>query len=102
MARDKLIRIEKYDKETNTYVQYGKVLHAEANKNVGKESYNAGSIRNTADTVFKVTWNPLLEEINLATSLYRIIFKNHEYNLVDVDDFKMRHKDVNLYGELVK
>lgn len=75
-------------------------LHARINKASDDNEYlNAGSIRSKAKKVFEVRYFAELENIEINTQDYRIVYKNVHYNVTAYDDFMLQHKTVKLIGE---
>lgn len=96
-AFDKPITIQKLDEETEKWTDLFK-LHAKVNKSNGSEYLNAGSSRSSATRVFEVRYFKPLEDIDLNTQLYRLIYRGNTYNIKDYDDFQERHQTVKLLG----
>ena len=98
MIFDKPITIEKLNLDTDEWSTLFK-LHAHVNKTGGNEFQGSGAQRSKATRTFQVRYFKSLEEICLNTQLYRIIYREHAYNVVDYDDYMEQHKTVKLIGE---
>lgn len=76
-------------------------VHADVNKNnrsFDTEYLNAGAIQSKKQLVFTVRYFKALEDIDFDRGGYRIIYRDHYYNIVDYDDFKETHTDIKLTG----
>lgn len=75
-------------------------LHASINKTRSDNEYvNAGAIRDKRTLTFEVRYFEELEDIANNTQSYRIVYQGVPYNVVDYDDYMLRHKTVKLVGE---
>ena len=93
------IAIEKLNIGTEEWETYLPLLHANINKKKQDNEYlNAGALQSQAEKVFRIRYNPALKAIDGNTQLYRIVYDNRHYNIVDYDDFEERHKEVRLLG----
>ncbi len=97
MIFDKPIIIQKLDPETEAWSDIYK-LHAYINKNTSKEYLNAGVERSSVTKTFVVRYFKNLQEIELNTTIYRIIYNNHAYNIIDYDDFQEQHQTIKFTG----
>lgn len=96
---DKPIIIQQIEESTEKWTNlFNKPLHAKVNKSNGSEYLNAGASRSKATRVFEIRYFKDLESIALNTQLYRIIYRDHIYNITDYDDFQEKHKTVKLLG----
>lgn len=100
MARDKSIIIEKMNTETEEWNEFYSG-HAEINKASGKEYVNIGSVISKNVFNFDLIYNKKLEDIIFNTEIYRIKYKNRIFNIVNADDFKLRHIKIILVGETI-
>ncbi len=76
-------------------------LHANINKARDDSEYlNGGAIRSKIKRVFTIRYFSGLEEIETNTQDYRLLYKEHSYNITAYDDFMMNHQTVKLLGEL--
>ena len=98
MVFDKPITIQKLNEETEKWTPFF-ALHARVNKTSGSEYQDAGASRSQAVRTFEVRYFRDLEDIALHTQLYRIIYRDHTYNVVDYDDYMEQHKNIKLVGE---
>ena len=97
MIFDKPIIIQKLDTETERWNDLYR-LHAHINKNTSKEYLNAGAERSSVTKTFVVRYFKNLQEIELNTTIYRIIYNNHAYNIIDYDDFQEQHQIIKFTG----
>lgn len=98
MVFDKPITIQIVDEETEDWSDLWN-LHARINKSGGGEETSSGSSRSTATLTFEVRYFKALKQIFLQTEIYRIVYDNDIYNIVDYDDFMENHKTVKITGE---
>lgn len=93
------IRIEKINRRTEDWEPYIDRLHANINKKRTDNEYlDAGAVQSKRSLVFEVRYQPKLKDISHETQLFRIIYDGGEYQIVDYDDFRERHKVVKLMG----
>lgn len=97
MTYDKTIVLIRYNEESKTWVDVA-TLHARINKTGGTEYLSSGAYQSKATLTFEVRYSSLISEIYLNTQLYRIRYKNNEYDLEDYDDYQERHMSVRLLG----
>lgn len=95
---DKIVLIQKIDEITEKWTNIFE-LHCRLNKaKTDSEYLSAGSVRGKKNIVFEIRYFKDLEDISLNLSTYRIIYNGVPYDIVDYDDFKMKHKTVKLLG----
>ncbi len=100
MARDKSIIIEKLNLETEEWETYYKA-YAEINKTSGKEYVNIKAVISKNTLNFDIIYNKKLENLIFESENYRIKWKNRFFNIINVDDYKMRHIKLLIIGESV-
>lgn len=98
MVFDRPIIIQKINEDNETWQDY-LPYHCRLNKAGYSESQNGGAIKSKVKLAFEVRYCPPLEDIFLNTQLYRIVYKNNNYNIIDYDDFMFKHKTIKLIGE---
>ena len=96
-ARNVPIIIQKKDEETEEWNEFLPV-HARIIKNKGSEYLKAGAIQNVVEKIFDIRFNSKVREIEYNTSLYRILYANRKFNVIDYDDFNDEHINVKLVG----
>lgn len=75
-------------------------LHArKVNKTGGGQEYNAGADQYKTTLTFEVAYFKALEAMRYSPQLYRIVYRDHAFKLVDWDDYMERHITVNMVGE---
>ena len=90
MVFNKLIIIQKVDEETEEWSDLYN-LHANINKNKTDNKYlSAGAIQSKANLVFEVRYFKELAHIFTNTQLYRIIYNDINYEIVDYDDYNFQ------------
>ena len=100
MVFDRLIIIEKQDPETEAWTIYAAV-HAHINKNGGGEKLSAGAERTKQSLSFEMRYSQKVAEVRYNTTLYRIDYNGHYYNITDFDLFNEDiRNNIKLVGEL--
>ena len=95
---DRPITIQCIDKLTEEWVDVFKV-HARINKTkTDNEFLNAGAVQGKKNLTFEIRYFKELEDIAYNTQLYRIVYQNVNFNVVDYDDYMLQHKTVKLLG----
>lgn len=95
---DRPIIIQKFSEATELWEDVFKV-HASINKAKSDNEYlNAGAIRTNKTLTFEVRFFADLEDISLNLQSYRIVYQGVTYNIVDYDDFMLKHKTVKILG----
>lgn len=96
---DTPITIQQIDESTERWNDLYR-LHASVNKTKNDNEYvSAGSIRDKRCLTFEVRYFNDLKAIANNTQSYRVLFDGTPYNVVDYDDYKLKHKTVKLLGE---
>lgn len=96
---DNPITIQKINEETETWddVYY---VHAYINKHrVTNESLDAGAIQSKRFLTFEIRYFKALEDIAYNTQIYRVLYDDRPFDIVDYDDYMERHRTVRLIGE---
>lgn len=95
---DKPIIIQRIDEDTEKWKPIY-TLHADINKAKKDDEYlSAGAIQSKRALVFEIRYFKAIEDIELNTQLYRILYNGHIYDISDYDDYKLKHKSVRLLG----
>ena len=102
MTFDKPIVIQKIDQDTEEWSDLWP-LHARINKTTGTEFVEAGADRSQSTKTFELRYFTDLEDVDFNRGLYRIMYRDHAYNIVDYDDYMEKHQTVRLkavsYGD---
>lgn len=98
MTFDKPIIIQQIDEETEEWSDKWN-LHARINKTSGTEYVNAGADISRAIKTFEVRYFQDLADVDYNRGLYRIIYRDHVFNIVDYDDYMERHQTVRIKAE---
>ena len=97
-----VITTDSVGNHTATWTDYY-TCHAYANiaqtENGGKEYTAAGQTIGSDAFIFTVRYCAALTDID--STKYRIIFNDHFYNIVKVDDFQFRHETLKLTANRV-
>lgn len=95
---DKPITIQKLNSKAKRWEDLYKV-HASINKSKSDGEYlSAGAVQAKKNLTFEVRYFSGLEDISLNLQVYRILYRKVPYNIVDFDDFLLKHKTVKLLG----
>ena len=95
---DRPITIQKRNDQAKTWEDKFSI-HASINKAKADNEYlSAGAIQAKKTLAFEVRYFADLEDISLNLQSYRILYRGVTYNLVDYDDYLLRHKTVKLLG----
>lgn len=102
MTFDKPIVIQKINQDTEEWSDLWP-LHARINKTTGTEFVEAGADRSQSTKTFELRYFTELEDVDFNRGLYRIMYRDHAYNIVDYDDYMEKHQTVRLkavsYGD---
>lgn len=75
-------------------------LHAlQVNKTGGGESHSAGAGQYHPRLTFVLRWCTALEAVAYNPQMHRIVYRGHNFNIVDYDDYMEQHLTVTLVGE---
>lgn len=95
---DRPITIQRQDENTELWEDLYKV-HAKINKASNDNNYlGSGASQSKRSLTFEVRYFNGLEEIDLERQFYRIIYQGVTYNVLDYDDFMLKHKSVKILG----
>lgn len=95
---DRPITIQRLNSKAKQWEDLYKV-HASINKSKSDGEYlSAGAIQAKRNLTFEVRYFSDLEDISLNLQTYRILYRQVPYNIVDFDDFMLKHKTVKLMG----
>lgn len=95
---DRPITIQRLNAKSKQWEDLFKV-HAYINKaKTDNEYLSAGAIQSKKNLAFEVRYFVDLEDISFNLQLYRILYKGVPFNIVDYDDFMLKHKTVKLLG----
>lgn len=95
---DKPIKIQKINEISKRWEDVYSV-HASINKAKADNEYlSAGAVQSKKNLTFELRYFAGLEDISLNLQRYRILYRKVPYNIVDFDDFMLKHKTVKLLG----
>lgn len=95
---NKPILIQKLDEDTEKWSDYYPT-HANINKASGKEYVNASTNISSSTYNFKVRYCKKLEEILFNTEIYRIVYKNHCYDIKNMDRYAENNTELTIIGD---
>lgn len=98
MTYDKPIIIQKIDEATEEWADLWR-LHARINKSTGTEFMEAGANQSRATKTFEMRYFPELSDVDYNRGLYRIVYRDVIFNIVDYDDYLERHQTVRIKAE---
>ena len=95
---DRPVTIQKYNELAEDWEDVFKV-HASINKTKSDNEYlNAGAVQGKKNLTFEIRYFKALEDISFNLQSYRILYQGVPFNIVDYDDFMLRHKTVKILG----
>ena len=95
---DRPIIIQKINELTEDWEDVYRV-HAKINKSKTDNEYlNAGAIQGKKNLTFEIRYFKAFEDIDLNKQLYRIVYLDIPFNIVDYDDYMLEHKTIKLLG----
>lgn len=104
MIYKKPVQIQKLNLETDTW-EDKYTVHANVNtskRQIRGEFQQAGSVNARRSLSFWMRYSRQLEDINLNTQIYRILYRGNAYNIVEYDDYMEMHKEIRLTAEAVE
>ena len=99
MTYDKPVAVQKQNEDTEQWETILN-LHAHVNKTGGKQSFSADADQFHAMLSFDFRYCNALEEIRYQPQLYRLLYRNHTFQITDYDDYQERHRTVRIAGVL--
>ena len=100
MAMNKLIKFQKLNADIEKCEDYYS-CYAEVNKSSGNEYFNARTNITQNTYNFKVMYISKLEDIIFNTSQYRILYKNKNFDIKNVDDKQEKRLKLTFVAECV-
>lgn len=95
---DRPIIIQKIDEITENWSDVF-TLHASINKTKNGDEYlSGGAIQAKRNLTFEIRYFAELEDISFNLQSYRVVYQGVAYDLMDYDDYLMKHKTVKLLG----
>lgn len=92
------VTIQIMDEETEEYSDHLHLHALQVNKTGAGENFNAGAEQYHPRLTFRFRWCKALEDIAHNTQPYRIVYRGHNYNIQDYDDYMEKHQTVNIVG----
>lgn len=92
------LTIQRLDENTEEWTDLLHLHALKVNKTGAGESFNAGAEQYHPRLTFTLRYCKALEEIAHATQTHRIVYRGHNYDIQDYDDFMEQHLEVNLVG----
>lgn len=95
---DRPIIIQRQDANTEEWADLYKI-HAKINKASNDNNYlGSGASQSKRTLTFEVRYFKGLEAMGLERQYYRIIYQGVTYNVLDYDDYMLKHNSVKLLG----
>ena len=95
---DRPIIIQRQDVNTEEWTDLYKV-HAKINKASNDNNYlGSGASQSKRSLTFEVRYFKGLEAMDLERQYYRIIYQGVAYNVLDYDDYMLKHNSVKILG----
>lgn len=95
---NKIIKIQKLNLDTENWEEYY-TTHANINKTSGKEYFNARTDISSSTFNFSVRYCKKLEDIMFNTEIYRVVFEKKCFDIKNVDDYMLKHKELVIVGD---
>lgn len=92
------LTIQVMDPDTEEFTDHLHLHASKVNKAPAGESFSAGAEQYHPRLTFTVPWCKALENVAHNTQLHRIVYRGHNYNIQDYDDYMEQHIEVNLVG----
>lgn len=97
MVFNKPIVIQKWNEDAQGWEIYF-TCHARVNTSKATTNLDGGTLYGRNKTNFDVRFCKAVSMIEFDTQLYRIVYKNVVYDLVEYDDYMEQHRTVKLKG----
>lgn len=95
---DRPVTIQRINEVTEAWEDLYKI-HASINKTRKDNEYlSAGAIQGKKTLTFEVRYFADLEDISYNLQSYRIMYQGIPFNIMDYDDFMLKHKTVKILG----
>lgn len=91
--------IQMQDPDTEAWADKWNLHALKVNKSGGGRTQAAGAEQYRTTLTFEARYFKALEELRYNPQLFRIIYRGHNFKLVDFDDFMEQHRVVKLVGE---
>ncbi|MGN0518325.1 MAG: head-tail adaptor protein [Acutalibacteraceae bacterium] len=95
---DKPIMIQRLNVDTEEWCDFIK-CHASVNKNLGDVNLTGGTLAYKHKLVFKIPYTSKISDVAYNVQLYRIVYRDKPYRIIDYDDYMEGHREVKLTGE---
>lgn len=99
---DKPIELFEMNEESETYQPWADCpkLHAHINRNVNRsaEYQAAQTTQHSPEIAFVVRYVRILRKVAALPQLYRIKYDGEFYDIIDADDYMMKHRELKLVG----
>lgn len=92
------LTIQRMDPDTEEWTDHLRLHALQVNKAAGSESFAAGAEQYHPRLTFRLRWCQALEDLKYNTQEYRIVYRGHNFNVQDFDDYMEQHRTVQLVG----
>lgn len=99
MTYDKPVVLQKQNENTEIWETIMH-FHARVNKTGGNQTFAADADQFHARLNFDFRYCEALEEVRYQPQLYRLLYRNHQFQITDYDDYLEQHRVVRLTGKL--
>ena len=99
MTYDKPVVIQRQNQTTEKW-ETVLHLHAKVNKTGGSQTFAADAEQFHARLNFDLRYCRALEKIRYQPQIYRLLYRNHHFQVIDYDDYQEQHKTVRIVGVL--
>lgn len=99
MKFDKPVTLQKQNEATERWENVMH-FHARVNKTGGSQTFSADADQFHARLTFEFRYCQALEEIRYNPQIYRLLYREHQFQIIDYDDYQEQHRTVRIAGVL--
>jgi SPP1 family predicted phage head-tail adaptor len=99
MTYDKPVDLQKQNEDTEKW-ETVMHFHARVNKTGGNQTFAADADQFHARLNFDFRYCEALEEVRYQPQLYRLLYRGHQFQITDYDDYLEQHRTVRIVGLL--
>ncbi len=99
MTYDKPVALQRQNETTEKWETI-MCFHAKVNKTGGSQTFAADAEQFHARLNFDFRYCEALEEVRYQPQIYRLLYRNHQFQIIDYDDYQEQHRTVRIVGVL--
>ena len=99
MTYDKPVDLQKQNENTEKWETIMH-FHARVNKTGGNQTFAADADQFHARLNFDFRYCESLEEVRYQPQIYRLLYRGHQFQITDYDDYLEQHRTVRIVGLL--